>query len=611
MKRKPRYQPGDVIGDHYLVKDFTRGGMGEVYFCRDQKKEKRDVAIKILQDKLLSRPTVIQSFLQEGATWIRLGKHPHIVQAFYCCKDHNDYPYIVIECVMGDTQLGVDLRRWLRYGPREISESLTFAIHIAQGMIHVQKIFPGMAHGDLKPENLLITQQKHMKITDFGLVNVVADGNVDKPNSKSPDIIGYSQPGLLIERGGVGTPPYMAPELWNGESSTTASDIYAFGCILYEMLTGTALFKGITLGEFKQVHSQQEPIIQDLFPGGIRKTIRKCVNKEPGERFDSWTRLLEELRNVYTGIFGEEPFLSNDNLASSKDWEAWYRQADSLSNLHRYEEALHYVQQSLELNPDSAGAWLLQGEILAYQGKFKSALPSFENAHNLGASKAQQYIEEMKQRLGMFVGIERPTIFDKLDGEIAEMWIDMKASGLHRERSMYSLGNVEVPPDKKASFDKIVKAISDNDENGIDRAVESFKSLPDEEKEMVMKIAFDFLRVSYIYYDDFASNFARLGEPIIKYLLLALEDRHWSVRYTAAQALTHFDEPIAIQHFLKWFFSDLEWELHDDGFEIAEELAEKIVRFAVGIGDKLLIERIKNYYGPTETLEDVLRKYGE
>ena len=78
MKGKTRYQRGDVIGDHYLVKDFTRGGMGEIYFCRDQK-EKRDVAIKILQEKLLSRPTVIQSYLQEAATWIR---HPERLVGF-------------------------------------------------------------------------------------------------------------------------------------------------------------------------------------------------------------------------------------------------------------------------------------------------------------------------------------------------------------------------------------------------------------------------------------------------------------------------------------------------------------------------------------------------
>jgi serine/threonine protein kinase len=612
MRPQPRYQPGDTIGGRFQVHQALMGGMGEVYLCYDDEGH-RAVALKTLQSKFLSKPSARQLFVQEAAIWVQLQEHPNIVQAYHYIEDVDGLPYLVLEWVIGPREYGPSLRSWLKHGPLELSLSLNFAIHLIQGMMHAQEIFPVLAHGDLKPENLLITQQRHLKITDFGLAKVLTTG---EEHVRSVGTVGYSDPNLLAKMGGiVGTPAYMAPELWRGESSSTTSDIYAFGCILYEMLFGHLPFPFPTLAQQRLGHLEQEAVCPDTVPTQMRQLVLKCLAKAPGKRYSEWSQLLKSVIDAYTQLIQEEPTVIDVSQKRPEYWWKWHNQGASLFALMRYEDALQCFEQALTSNPDSVETWLGHGRTLVQLGRYKHALSSLERARGMGSSEAEDYIKECQLRLG--IGPEPASPSDvlsetlaELNGLIANMWRDMKASGLHRPRDAVALGSVDVSHVNLSVLEELVGEMVSDDQRVRAQTAQIMLALPRRELEIVMKLAFEYIRDNWTYYDAFADTWSLAGTRVLDYLIAALEDGDWSLRFTAAQALSRFDDPGATRHFVEWFFSDLEWELYEEGFEIGQELADAIIQYAKSLGDNLLIKRIRNYWGPRENLEAALLKYG-
>lgn len=159
-----------------------------------------------------------------------------------------DYqPFMLLEWIAGEEGKGTDLRDWLRHGPLELPVALEFVIDLCRGLIHAQEKQPGLVHRDLKPENILMAQSGRpksgvAKITDFGLAQIVESAGLKFVEANSETKAeGQQRP---VRKGGiVGTPAYMAPEQWRGETLDERTDIYALGCILYEMLTGEWPFK--------------------------------------------------------------------------------------------------------------------------------------------------------------------------------------------------------------------------------------------------------------------------------------------------------------------------------------------------------------------------------
>lgn len=306
------YPPGSCIDGRYEVAGRPLiGGMGIVYLCFDHQ-EQRPVALKTFKPECLPDRMARDSFLREGDTWIKLGRHPHIVQA-YGVKYVGDGTevYLVLELIAKEPgRNDASLRSWLTPGKAlPIEQTLLFAMQIVRGMQHVTQIIPGFVHRDLKPENLLIGSDKltnaeinRLRVTDFGLARVVADakiGLLDTANTEHPNVrhIQFTR--------GAGTPLYMAPEQWHGEPLSPATDIYAFGCVLFEMLVGECIVEGKTISALELAHcTSNHRGLPDELPVSIRVLLGKCVAKVSVSRYSNWDEVEESLSEVYQKFTG-------------------------------------------------------------------------------------------------------------------------------------------------------------------------------------------------------------------------------------------------------------------------------------------------------------------
>jgi serine/threonine protein kinase/Flp pilus assembly protein TadD len=308
MESKPRYEKGDKIGGRYQVHDFKMGGMGEVYLCLDLKTSE-PYALKTFQQRFLGNSKLLKIFENEIATWIAMEKHPNIVRCF-SMREFEHQKFIILEWITGDRFYGTDLRSWLRKGPFNLRRTLDFAIDICRGLVHAQEKRPGIVHRDLKPDNILITQGHLAKITDFGLAKIVCSAELEIEDTAS-EIEGRQS--LLSHNGTVGTPPYMAPEQWNNEVDTR-TDLYAVGCILYEMLVGHLPIEPQNRTSlawkkaWKMAHEEYSPPeLPRTFPREVNSVIQTCLQKEKDKRFANSNELMQKLISLYEKEFEKPP----------------------------------------------------------------------------------------------------------------------------------------------------------------------------------------------------------------------------------------------------------------------------------------------------------------
>jgi serine/threonine protein kinase len=229
--------PGARLGVYEIVSLIGLGGMGEVYGARDARLG-RDVAIKVLPEGVAGDPERLQRFEQEARAAAALN-HPNIL-AVYDIGQHPPTgsgqvsPYIVSELLEGET-----LRERLTGGALPVRKAVEHAIQIAHGLAAAHE--RGIVHRDLKPENIFITRDGHVKILDFGLAKLTQPEPALANMSALPTTPPHTVPGLVL-----GTIGYMAPEQVRGLAADHRSDIFAFGAILYEMLSGARAFRGDT-----------------------------------------------------------------------------------------------------------------------------------------------------------------------------------------------------------------------------------------------------------------------------------------------------------------------------------------------------------------------------
>ncbi|HCM67906.1 MAG TPA: hypothetical protein DIS62_02805, partial [Candidatus Kerfeldbacteria bacterium] len=201
------YKVGDKIGDRYEVSAIHHGAMGVVYGCFDHQ-TKLPRALKTVRSRHLQDRLVLSLFEDEASVWISLEKHPYIVRA-YLVERFNKLPYVITEYVRGPEGMEGDLRGWLGHPRLTLPVAVAMALQIAQGMQHAVRKVQNLVHRDLKPANILVNGDGKAMVTDFGLVNSAESG--------------------------AGTPAYMSPEQWREDALDARSDIYAYGCILFEM----------------------------------------------------------------------------------------------------------------------------------------------------------------------------------------------------------------------------------------------------------------------------------------------------------------------------------------------------------------------------------------
>jgi len=288
------FAAGTKIGPYEVLAPVGFGGMGEVYRAHDPQLG-RDVAIKVLPSFLSRDPDRLRRFEQEARAAAALN-HPNIL-AVYQMGTYEGAPYLVSELLEGST-----LRDQLLRGPLPVRKAVDYAIQIAQGLAAAHE--KGIVHRDLKPENLFLTKDGRIKILDFGLAKLIH--GPEAYESSSPTLTEGTEPGVTL-----GTVGYMSPEQVRGSAADNRADLFAFGAILYEMLTGRRAFHKPTSAETMSAILNEDPSAISQLTSGISpalpKVAQRCLEKNPEQRFHSASDLafaLEALSDTGSGPSG-------------------------------------------------------------------------------------------------------------------------------------------------------------------------------------------------------------------------------------------------------------------------------------------------------------------
>ena len=274
---------GTRLGSYEILAPLGAGGMGEVYRARDIKLD-RDVAVKVLPELVAADPDALVRFEREAKAVAALS-HPNIL-AIHDFGAQQGVSYAVMELLEGQT-----LREKLITGAIPQKQAVDYGVQIAKGLSAAHE--RGIIHRDLKPENIFVTKDGHLKILDFGLakrVEKVAPGE----ETSAPTVSGHTEPGTVM-----GTVGYMSPEQVRGHPVDHRSDIFSFGAILYELLSGKRAFQRGTAADTMSAILKEEPpalAVKPGLPSGLVGIVARCLEKSPEERFQSARDLALDLK---------------------------------------------------------------------------------------------------------------------------------------------------------------------------------------------------------------------------------------------------------------------------------------------------------------------------
>ncbi len=288
---------GTKLGPYEIVAPIGAGGMGEVYRARDTRLD-RTVAIKVLPPHL-SEKTEARQRLEREAHAISALSHPHIC-TLYDIGQQDGIDYLVMEYLEGET-----LAQRLTKGPLPLEQVLLYATEIADALDKAHR--KGVTHRDLKPGNIMLTKTG-TKLLDFGLAKVVVGAGLAPPRATpaSPlhELPTEGKP-LTAEGAILGTLQYMAPEQLEGKEVDARTDIFAFGAVVYEMVTGKKAFEGKSQASVIAAILERDPpamsTLQPMTPPVLDRVVKKCLAKEPEKRWQSANDLTDELKWIAEG----------------------------------------------------------------------------------------------------------------------------------------------------------------------------------------------------------------------------------------------------------------------------------------------------------------------
>jgi serine/threonine protein kinase len=235
---------GTRLGPYEIVTPIGAGGMGEVYRARDTRLG-RDVAVKVLPAEFAADPGRLRRFEQEARAVAALN-HPNIL-ALYDVGSHDGGPFVVTELLKGES-----LREQIVQGGLTVSRSVELGIQIARGLAAAHE--QGVVHRDLKPGNVFVTHDGRVKILDFGLAKLAQPALPSDPLAETATAAPGTEPGVVM-----GTVGYMSPEQVRGIAVDHRTDVFAFGCLLYEMLSGQRAFRGETAADTLSAILSKDP----------------------------------------------------------------------------------------------------------------------------------------------------------------------------------------------------------------------------------------------------------------------------------------------------------------------------------------------------------------
>ena len=263
-----------LLGHYRVEGELGRGGMGVVYVARDTRLERR-VAIKVLPQAIAGDAKALSHFEQEARILAALD-HPNIAM-IYSLERAEDLSFITLQLVPGDT-LAVRLAE----GPLTLVEASAIGLQTVSALEAAHK--KNVIHRDLKPANIQVTPDGDVKVLDFGLAQMLRSDSLTEERAARLS----------------GTAGYMSPEQFQRLRSDVRTDIWSFGCIMYECLTGTKAFQGSNLGEFYRATLTAEPDMERL-PENFRELVERCLAKDPNDRWSSFIEVREALESAVAG----------------------------------------------------------------------------------------------------------------------------------------------------------------------------------------------------------------------------------------------------------------------------------------------------------------------
>ncbi len=309
---------GERLGAYDIVAPLGSGGMGDVYRAHDTRLN-RDVAIKVLSSPLASDPDAAARFEREALSVAKLS-HPNILAIFEFGRaplpgSGPDVAFVVTELVDGET-----LRARLAHGPLQPRRAVAYAQQIARGIAAAHT--RGIVHRDLKPENVMITRDDHIKILDFGLAKPIAGMGAPESAEETRAVNVKTSAGTIL-----GTFGYMAPEQVRGLAVDHRADIFAFGAVLYEMLSGDRAFKGETAADTITAILTKDPPELDIsrlaISPALDRIVRRCLEKAPELRFQSANDLAFALENLSTTSTSSAPAIDGSVSPATRRNAAW------------------------------------------------------------------------------------------------------------------------------------------------------------------------------------------------------------------------------------------------------------------------------------------------
>jgi Tol biopolymer transport system component len=308
---RPTNFEGRRIGPYQIAARIGAGGMGEVYRAHDTKL-RRDVAIKMLPDVFTTDPERLARFEREARMLAALN-HPHI-GAIYGFEEADGFPALILELVEGET-----LSDRVARGPISIDDALLIARQIAEALEAAHE--KGIIHRDLKPANIKITSAGVVKVLDFGLAKIYAGEGAGPDLLQAPTITAGTREGMIL-----GTAAYMSPEQARGQVVDKRTDIWAFGCVLYEMLNGRAVFAGNTISDTIAAILECRPdwqVLPETTPATIRRLLERCLEKDSNRRLHDIADARIELDDAGTGGLDQQAIGSTTSAQHASRRLVW------------------------------------------------------------------------------------------------------------------------------------------------------------------------------------------------------------------------------------------------------------------------------------------------
>lgn len=369
-----------IIGEFEVISKLGEGGMGAVYKIHNRQLH-ADLVVKSPRPEIFTRADGKENFIREAETWVKLRRHPHLVQCFFV-HTLGRIPRIFAEYVDGGSLADWIRGRKLYEGGENVAlaRMLDVAIQFAWGLhaAHEQ----GLVHQDIKPANIMLTSQGVAKVTDFGLAKARAlagEATLEKPAGEQS----------LLVSGGWMTPAYCSPEQAARQPLSRKTDIWSWGLSVLEMFVGEVTWMvGVAAREALASHVREDPAIPAM-PPEVVKLLNRCFDLQPEKRPETMLEVATELQAIYVQRVGRAYPRKNPQLADL-DADTLMVQGIALDRLGKPQEALALYEQAIRLDPDHFAAHHNKGLALLQLGRHEEALAAYEQAIRLYEANASK-----------------------------------------------------------------------------------------------------------------------------------------------------------------------------------------------------------------------------